>query len=81
MLPRQTAPRPDEASEHNELLARLQVAVLALSPKLRVVFLMCDVEGIPGVEVARGLGLRQGTLWRRLHEARRRLRAALEGGT
>jgi RNA polymerase sigma-70 factor (ECF subfamily) len=43
-----------------------------------VVYLMCDVEEIPGVEVARTLGLREGTLWRRLHDARRALRASLE---
>ena len=41
---------------------------------------MCDVEEIPGVEVAEVLGVPEGTLWRRLHQARRALRAALDGG-
>jgi RNA polymerase sigma-70 factor (ECF subfamily) len=48
-----------------------------MSHKLKVVFVMCDLEGIPGVEVACTLSLREGTVWRRLHEARKQLRLAL----
>jgi DNA-directed RNA polymerase specialized sigma24 family protein len=33
---------------------------------------------VPGVEAARVLKTREGTLYRRLHDARKRLRAALE---
>ena len=72
-------PRPDELLERRQLNDRLARAIEELSPKLRSVFLMCDVEGIPGVEVARALELREGTLWRRLHDARKQLRAALDG--
>lgn len=71
---------PDATAERRQLLAILSVAVAELSPDHRVAFLLCDVEGMAGVDVARALGLREGTLWRRLHEARRRLRAAFDGG-
>jgi RNA polymerase sigma-70 factor, ECF subfamily len=69
---------PDRTAERRDLLRKLGQALELLPPHLRVVYLMCDVEEIPGVEVARTLGLRDGTLWRRLHDARRALRAALE---
>lgn len=61
-----------------EQLALLARAIRGLPDALRVVFVMCDVEHVDGPEAARTLGLRPGTLWRRLHDARKRLRAALE---
>lgn len=75
------ADRPDDATIRAQLVERLGPALAALSHELREVFVLCDVEGVPGVEVARALGLRQGTVWRRLHDARRRLRRALEGAS
>ena len=62
------------------LIARLEDQLGRLPEDLRVAFVMCDVEGVAGVEAARVLGLREGTLWRRLHFARKALRAALEEG-
>ncbi len=70
--------RPDQAAERRELVALVAEAMAELPHDLRVAFVMCDVEGIAGVEVARALGVREGTLWRRLHDARVRLRRALE---
>ena len=52
-----------------------------LAPDLREVFVMCDLEEVPGAEAATALGLREGTLWWRLSEARKALRKALEGMT
>ena len=72
--------RPDRAAEQGELLARLGRALAELPHDLRVAYVMCAVEEVPGVEVARVLDVPEGTGWRRLHEARRRLRAAIEGG-
>jgi RNA polymerase sigma factor (sigma-70 family) len=72
---------PGEACEHVErkvMMAELMAAVEGLSYKLRVVVIMCDVEGIPGAEAAKSLGIREGTLWRRLHDARKKLSAELE---
>jgi RNA polymerase sigma-70 factor (ECF subfamily) len=77
--PEPPSARPDEQASRSELSAKVALAIDALSHDLRVAFVMCDVEGIPGVDAARTLGLREGTLWRRLHDARKRLRALIEG--
>ncbi len=71
--------RPDESAARHELMERLAEALASLSHDHRAVFVMCDLEEVAGGEAARALGVREGTLWRRLHEARKRLRAALEG--
>jgi RNA polymerase sigma factor (sigma-70 family) len=74
------ARRPDDAAADRELVARLDVALAALPHDLAVAFVLCDLEDIPGVEAARALGVREGTMWRRLHDARKRLRAAIGEG-
>ena len=68
----------DEDIARKEMLAALSAAIGELSFKLRVVFVMCDIEGVPGVEAARTLGIREGTLWRRLHDARKKLARSIE---
>ena len=68
-----------EAVERRAMMERLSAALGKLSYKLRVVFVMCDMEGVSGVEAARALGLREGTLWRRLHDARQALAVEIEG--
>ncbi|MCA9617896.1 MAG: sigma-70 family RNA polymerase sigma factor [Myxococcales bacterium] len=74
------ASTPEEEVITADLVQRLVDPLAALPHDLEVAFLLCDVEELPGVEVAAALGVPKGTLYRRLHEARRRLRAALEGG-
>jgi RNA polymerase sigma-70 factor (ECF subfamily) len=69
-----------EAVEHRQLLGRLPAAIAALPHDLRAAFVMVDLEGARGGEAAAALGIPEGTLWRRLHDARGRLRAALLGG-
>jgi RNA polymerase sigma-70 factor (ECF subfamily) len=73
-VPETRVGRPDELAAHGELIERLAGAVAELPHDLRVAFVLCDVEEVPGVEAARALGVRQGTMWRRLHDARKRLR-------
>jgi RNA polymerase sigma-70 factor (ECF subfamily) len=73
--------RPDDAYATQEELARLARGLAALRHDLRAAFLLCDVEQLGGVEAARALGVREGTLYRWLFEARRSLRASIEGGT
>src|SRR5205814_1863806 len=70
---------PDDAAVRAQLVGRLAAAMDELPHDLRAAFVLCDLEEVPGVEAARALGVRAGTLWRRLHEARRALRAALDG--
>lgn len=62
------------------LRARLPGAIAALPHPLRVVLVMIDLEGERGSDAAAALGIPAGTLWRRLYEARQRLRAAIDGG-
>ena len=69
---------PDAEAERRQQLARLAKALAELSEPLRVVFVMCDLEQVPGVEAARVLGLRPGTVWRRLHDARKALARQIE---
>ena len=75
--PAQSCQRPDDTAESRELLRRLQEAVGSLPLALREPFVLCEMEGMPGTEAAHLLGVRPGTLWRRLHEARNALRSAL----
>ena len=70
--------RPDEEVARHELMTRIGRALGALSHELQVAFILCDLEQLPGVEVARALGVPDGTLWRRLHTARKAIRAALD---
>jgi RNA polymerase sigma-70 factor (ECF subfamily) len=74
------APRPDDDVARQQLATRLARALAELPQDLQLAFSMCELEGIRGVEVARILGMPEGTLWRKLHEARLRLRDALEPG-
>jgi RNA polymerase sigma-70 factor (ECF subfamily) len=73
--------RPDERFERHELLREIEEALARLPHDLRVAFIMCDLEDVPGVEAARVVGVPQGTLWRRLHVARKAVRAAVERAT
>jgi RNA polymerase sigma-70 factor (ECF subfamily) len=81
-LPGSTPGRPDDDVSRRQLLERLRVGLAALPEEHQVVFTLCEIEGEKGVEVARMLGMREGTLWRKLHEARLALRDAIDpGGT
>jgi RNA polymerase sigma-70 factor (ECF subfamily) len=80
-LPEPPAVRtPDVAAIRAQQMHRLAAALDQLPHDLRVAYVMCDLEDISGVDAARALDVRAGTLWRRLHEARRALREAIEGG-
>lgn len=78
--PANSTSRPDDELARRQLVDWLAAALASLPHDLRIAFVMCDLEEIPGVEAARALSVRPGTMWRRLHDARRRLREALEGG-
>ncbi len=78
-------PSPERSQEETigdqMLVERLGRALMTLDPDRRTAFVMCDLEEISGVDAATALGIRPGTLWRRLHEARKALRRALEEGS
>ncbi len=72
--------QPDSEVDRRRRLMRIADALETLPHDQQVAFILCDLEQIPGVEVARVLEVPEGTLWRRLHVARRALRAALAKG-
>jgi len=76
--PARDSTSPDAALHDRQLIDLVLEAQQQLPHDLRVVFVMCDLEDVPDGEAAGLLGIRPGTLWRRLHEARKALRAALE---
>ena len=51
-----------------------------VSPKMRSVLVLFEIEGYSIEEVARTLGISRGTVKSRLHYARRKLREVLESG-
>lgn len=71
----------DAQLERRKLLARVAEALAQLPRDQQIAFILCDLEQLPGVEVARVLDIPDGTLWRRLHTARKAMRRAVEKAT
>ena len=61
----------------SELRTRLQREILELVETLRAPLVLHDVEGLPYAEIARVLGVAEGTVKSRIHRARRALRRQL----
>lgn len=70
---------PEETVRSREFVAAVANAIADLSHPLAVVFVLCDLEEVSGAEAAHALGIPEGTVWRRRHEARKALRNALRG--
>ena len=68
---------PSGEVARRQLLDRVSEAVDKLSAREREAFLLCDVEGLGGQIAADTVGVPAGTMWRRLHDARTKLRASL----
>jgi RNA polymerase sigma-70 factor (ECF subfamily) len=56
---------------------QILVALTDLSPKHRVVLALFAIEGLSHDEISEILGIPEGTVWSRLHHARRALAIAL----
>lgn len=69
---------PERALRRRRQQERGQRLLAELDPEKRAVFVMFEVEGLPGREIARVLDVPLGTVHSRLHSARRALAAALE---
>lgn len=76
----QPPPGPEQLASDRQRLVRFERAFDGLGHDHKVALAMCDIEGISGVDAARALGVRPGTIWRRRHEARAALRSALGEG-
>jgi len=68
---------PSDALDARSELLGLDRALSALSDAKRVVLILFEVECLSGEEIAQALSIPVGTVWTRLHAARRELRNAL----
>jgi RNA polymerase sigma-70 factor (ECF subfamily) len=75
--------RPTTTTPHMALEARsdLERALARLGEAKRLTLLLAEVEGLTCPEIAAVLGIPVGTVWTRLHAARRELRRLLEGAS
>lgn len=71
-------PDPVQILQSNEAARALASALAALDPALSSVLVLVDQEGMSCLEVAAGSGTPVGTVYWRLHKARKVLRSALE---
>lgn len=70
-------PRPDEQARRSEIREKVQAALLRLSPQLRKMIVLRDVEGLSYEEIGSTLRIRPGTVKSRIHRARLALRDEL----
>ncbi len=71
---------PDELVYQSNRSEVVQEALEMISPKMRSVLLLFEIEGYSIDEVSKTLGISRGTVKSRLHYARRKLREVLETG-
>ncbi|HEY4159455.1 MAG TPA: sigma-70 family RNA polymerase sigma factor, partial [Polyangiaceae bacterium] len=57
--------------------ARIEQALAQLSEGERTVFVLYEMEGVSGKEIAQIAEIPEASVWRRLHYARKRVRVAL----
>jgi RNA polymerase sigma factor (sigma-70 family) len=68
---------PEQALLQSELRAQLHAALHQLTPEKRIALVLAEVEGLSGPQIAETLGVPLGTVWTRLHHARRDMREQL----
>lgn len=66
-----------EAFSEQRAREQIQAALERLPERERQAFVLYELEGLPGKEIARILDCPEVTVWRRLHYARRTFREAL----
>jgi RNA polymerase sigma factor (sigma-70 family) len=68
---------PARSAFLSELQEKLNKSLLTLSEKHRAVVVLHDIQGVPHDEIARMIGVSEGTVRSRLFYARQRLQAEL----
>ena len=66
-----TTPGPEARYDDAERRRRFQALVAGMSEKLRTTFVLFEIEGYSGEEIARIQDVPLGTVWTRLHHARK----------
>lgn len=75
-----SSPRnPEDATHGGEVQVRVRAALDTLSPPLRMPLVLYDIEGLAYGEIARILGVAEGTVKSRIHRARQAMREELSG--
>lgn len=77
MADRQVEDSPERAYEHRNMGDDVQNALSELSPQMRVVIVLRDMEDLSYEEIAATLGISLGTVRSRIHRARAALRKKL----
>lgn len=73
-----SSPRdPEDATHGAELSEHVRKALDGLSPSLRMPVILYDIEGLAYGEIAKVLGIAEGTVKSRIHRARQALREKL----
>lgn len=80
--PRVAPSRPEverraEQVEAGAFRGEINRIVFSLSEALRLPILLCYVNGLPTAEAARFLGIKEGTLRKRLHDGKKKLQKAV----
>lgn len=69
---------PEDAVHGGEVSVHVRVALERLSPALRMPVILYDIEGLAYGEIAKVLGVAEGTVKSRIHRARQALRQELK---
>jgi RNA polymerase sigma-70 factor (ECF subfamily) len=69
---------PEQQAATREEFLRLDAALASLSEDHRLVLALFAIDGLSHAQVAEVMGVPPGTVWSRLHHARKRLGEALE---
>lgn len=75
----QSPRNPEDATAGHELSGHVRDALQRLSPSLRMPVILYDIEGLAYAEIAKVLGVAEGTVKSRIHRARQALRVELQG--
>ena len=74
-----SSPRdPEDSALGSQLTGHVKVALEGLSPSLRMPVVLYDIEGLAYGEIAKVLGIAEGTVKSRIHRARQALRDQLK---
>jgi RNA polymerase sigma-70 factor (ECF subfamily) len=73
-----TSGDPHRSAEVTESLARVEHALSSLGREQRALFVLFEIEGESCEAIALGLGIPLGTVYSRLHKARKNFRRAYE---
>lgn len=72
---------PDARVEERQSAERVHRAIATLSPIQREVFVLFELQGLSGAEIADVLGVKPNTVWGRLRLARASFKTAIEEGS